>query len=330
VAAYAPALALHPTDAFNPCSGEWFAARSALRRGGQVVAPVGGTTLALALAEQARLGGPAAARHALALDLDPAARGGVATGDLDADVPLYVRAQLAVPPPGAPPRRPALEITYLALYAHNGPYRLAGLGPAVGAHDGDWERVTARVDAESGELVAVWYNAHRPRDGGWVAAADAPRGSGGGGGGGGGGGRLLAYVARHGHGAYPVAGVVPRAFGLANDRTSDAGPLWRPRRAVMLRVGDSGGGPGGAPAPTLGRVACRGCEVDDGRRRGVPPPSTPPPVAVVDDTEGVGDYAGAWGTVLAPREQGWWARSECPASRGTGLRLFCQAWPEPE
>ena len=320
VAAHTPALALHPDDPFLPCSGPWFAARSTLLRDGQPFGRVGSTSLAAALAEQVALGGPTAARASLRLDLDPAARVGVPIDQLPS-VPIYVRAQLAVPPASecGGGRRATLEIAYIALYAYNGPYFPFGklLGPGVGAHDGDWERTTIRVDAESGEAIGVWYNSHRPRDGDWVAAADAPRSPCG---------RLLTYVARHGHGTYATAGVIPRAFGFANDHTSGDGPLWRPATAVMLRVHSHN-----APYATLGWVVCRGCEVDAEGARGVPPPpSSSPPVKVVDDTDGVGDYAGEWGTVLAPRCQGWWDKAECPASRGAAMRLFCQAWPEPE
>ena len=321
VAVHTPALALHHDDPFLPCSGSWFASRSTLLRDGQRVGRVGSTSLAAALAEQAALGGPAAARASLRLDLDPAARVGVPANQLPS-VPIYVRAQLAVPPVDyGGGRRATLEITYIALYAYNGPYFPFGklIGPGVGAHDGDWERVSVRVDAESGEVIGVWYNSHRPRDGHWVAAAAAPRSPCG---------RLLAFVARHGHGTYGQAGVIPRAFGFANDHTSGDGPVWRPATAVMLRVHSHN-----APHATLGRVTCRGCEVDAGGARGVPPPpssSSSPAVKVTDDTDGVGDYAGDWGTVLAPRSQGWWDKAECPTSRGTAMRLFCQAWPEPE
>ena len=310
-AALAPALALFPGDPYNPCSGPWFAAHSRLLRDGQEVAPLGGTTLATALAAQAALGGPGVAAGRLRLDLDPAARSGQPIADLNSGAPLYCRAQLLRHPSG----RPRLELTYLALYAYNGTYHLAGFGPGVGHHDGDWERMTVRVDPESGEVAGVWFNSHRPRDGAWTRAAAAPRLPGG---------RLLAYVARHGHGVYPTPGVQPRAFGVANDRTAADGPLWAPTKVVLVRPRSAAPGAG----EWVGVVDCRGCEADDGAR-GVPLPPAPPAVSATLDADGVGDYAGQWGTVPAPRCQGWWARAECPASRSAALRLFCQPWPEP-
>lgn len=47
-------------------------------------------------------------------------------------------------------------------------------------------------------------------------------------------GRVAAYVALHGHGTYPRPGRVLRHFFLGNDLCSGAGPVWRPRRVVLL------------------------------------------------------------------------------------------------
>ena len=99
--------------------------------------------------------------------------------------PAHRRASLNAPfSPLPPPSSP-----------RSSPYAVAGFGPAVGAHDGDWERWTARLDAESGELTGAWYNAHRPRDGCWLPAARLPLD---------GAGRPSVYVAKHGHGVYPT------------------------------------------------------------------------------------------------------------------------------
>ena len=122
VAAWAPVLRLHPNDTFRPCTGPWFAARSALTRHGERLLAFGATTLVAALAEQAARG-----RDGLRLALDPFARPGQPLAELDAGVPLYARAQLAIPADGG---RPALEITYLALYAYNGWDQSGGAGEA--------------------------------------------------------------------------------------------------------------------------------------------------------------------------------------------------------
>ena len=352
IAAWAPVLRLHPTDAYHPCSGPWFAARSALvdpRRpdGRTLLAPVGRATVPAAVAAAAAAAAsdptdPVGAARAVRLALDITARHGQPLHELDGAVPLYVRAQLALPR-GGPPARPTLELAYVALYAHNGPYHPLGegWGPALGAHDGDWERTTLRLDAESGELLGAWFNAHRPRDGAWAGAGvvevEAAAG------------RPVAYVARHGHGTYASAGIHPRAWGLANDHCSASGPTWRPSTVVLLAADRGGGGGGGlysgqakagssSPAPDLGLVECRGCEVLGGggggggggacEARGRPPRALHADVRVVPDTAGVGAFPGLWGETAAPRSQGWWARAECPVSRGLVKRLFLEGWPE--
>lgn len=47
-------------------------------------------------------------------------------------------------------------------------------------------------------------------------------------------GSIAAYVAKHGHGVYPSAGRVYRHFCLGNDLCCSGGPVWRPRRVVLL------------------------------------------------------------------------------------------------
>lgn len=47
-------------------------------------------------------------------------------------------------------------------------------------------------------------------------------------------GSIAAFVAKHGHGVYPSPGRVYRHFYLGNDLCSSHGPVWRPRRVVLL------------------------------------------------------------------------------------------------
>ena len=66
------------------------------------------------------------------------------------DTPLYANVKL-VHRPGC--TAAALEINYLTFYAHNGWYNVGYLGLwKVGAHDGDWEHLTVRLDAATGAL----------------------------------------------------------------------------------------------------------------------------------------------------------------------------------
>ena len=68
---------------------------------------------------------------------------------------LFFHSKKNVPLPFFPPPPFSFrKITYLALYAFNGPYFPFSemFGPGVGAHDGDLERMTVRLDAETGEV----------------------------------------------------------------------------------------------------------------------------------------------------------------------------------
>ena len=66
------------------------------------------------------------------------------------DTPLYANVKLVQQPNGS---AAALEINYLTFYAHNGWYNVGYLGLwKVGAHDGDWEHLTVRLDAATGAL----------------------------------------------------------------------------------------------------------------------------------------------------------------------------------
>jgi hypothetical protein len=95
----------------------------------------------------------------------------------------------------------------------------------VGEHEGDWEHVTVRCTKE-GQLLAVYYGSHRHGDGTWVRAEVVPFETRTG--------RIVAFVARNGHGTYPAAATYGRIFGLANDVTSADGPVWAPRRCIAV------------------------------------------------------------------------------------------------
>lgn len=62
----------------------------------------------------------------------------------------------------------------------------------------DWEHLTVRLDAASLAPQGVWYNSHRNIEGEWRPAAKVPRDPHTG--------RLVAFVAKDGHGLYPKVG----------------------------------------------------------------------------------------------------------------------------
>lgn len=226
IAANCPVFHLHPQDNFMPTSVEHFMHHSELIQQEVPSDDVsqwttrltrGQVTSATLAAAQHRFRGQGSMR----LLLCESARCGFPK-DLIDDVPLYVNVKEVISREG---QVEALEFNYLTFYAYNGPYSVFGV--AVGAHAGDWEHVTVRVDAETGRTVGMYYHAHRNHDGVWLPARVMPRDKQGSG-------RPAAYVAYHGHGCYPTPGRQLRALLVANDLCAGDGPLWRPRRCIVL------------------------------------------------------------------------------------------------
>lgn len=213
VALHCPVLHLHPSDSFLPSTAEFFLEHSALRAG-----RIWHEGEAEPLSQYGELDGwgllecqrGQAAGTPLLLALDPDFRRGADEAELPR-VPFYVVPKVVQTCPTT--RAPeVLELSYVTLFPRNGPYLLG-----CGAHDGDWEHLTVRCRCPSGELLGVWYNAHRSRDGEWVAAEKVPRRRDSG--------RILAYVARHGHGTYPrVRGRGRRAGGRCPALRAWGGP----------------------------------------------------------------------------------------------------------
>ena len=176
VAGNCPVFYLCQSDSYHPCSAEYFISHSTLRYRDidgidHVVLEKGAVTEEKLWEESQRRPGPPAGRDgacggSLWLDLDPDARKG--QSEL-CEVPVYAIVK-AIHRTDCSDEFEAIEITYLTFFAHNGSYSVCGL-LEVGAHDGDIEHLTVRVEPKSGNLLGVWYNAHRSRDGCWVEGA---------------------------------------------------------------------------------------------------------------------------------------------------------------
>ena len=82
-------------------------------------------------------------------------------------IPIYAHVKEVVDPEG---RREALEINYMTFLAYNGSYKIFGVIPAgdLGAHDADWEHVTARLSPDGSALLGVYYSAHRCYPHSWL------------------------------------------------------------------------------------------------------------------------------------------------------------------
>ncbi|PSC76524.1 2-Cys peroxiredoxin chloroplastic [Micractinium conductrix] len=330
-ARHCPAFHLHPRDRFMPCSVEWFFDHCELRCAGaddsvRALLPRG--ALAAPLLVDAQRQAPPGSR--LWLELDPAARGGEPLDALDS-VPVYANPKLIVAPDGGVE---ALEVTYITIYAYNGEYKVGGLSflPGTGAHDGDIEHLTVRLHPRTGDLIGVWFNAHRPRDGCWVPAREVRRDARSG--------RIAAYVALHGHGTYPCPGRVHRHFFLGNDLCCEAGPAWHPCRVVLLppqREGDGcavqpgatrecGSGTSGAGSGTsnIGHASENGGHASSGASSSG---AALPQVTTDDPCEWLA-FAGNWGEMPAPARQTWFYQAETPVSRTPLLRVVGHFVPE--
>lgn len=203
---------------------------------------------------------------------------------------------------------------------------------ATGAHDGDIEHITVRCHPTTGELLGVFYNAHRSRDGQWLARDRVPRSCSG---------RIVAYVALHGHGTYPEPEIVPRHFYLGNDHCSLDGPTWSPRNIVMLPLSISSHDEVVNRLETVGKwnlwetALCesRGCclpglvQPNDADShtlyRNVDMPNV-----ISSDPCPWHFFDGFWGTVPSARMQSWFYLAETPMSRTKLQRLFLHFWPE--
>lgn len=206
----------------------------------------------------------------------------------------------------------ALEITYITLFAHNGPYAVCPFLD-VGAHDGDIEHITVRVDPTGSKLMGVWYNSHRNHDGSWVPGSEVEIESG----------RLVSYVAKHGHGHYPKATTTYRHFFLANDVTKKD-IRWSPKNVILLPTYDIVDD----DVHLHHRSASKGKSiVQDECLHGSSDADMYPLLVNTDPCHWM-YFKGFFGTAPAPIAQRWFHEAEPPLSRHPLLRVFLHFWPE--
>jgi len=316
IARYCPLFYLSKGDIYRPCSFEYFIGNSTLKWSSKC-GKIHKVLLGQGTLTEESLVEACSSKQDLDrdycdgefwLDLEASARRGEAEFD---SVPVYATAKAILTADES--NYEALEITYITLFAHNGPYSIFGI-LNVGAHDGDIEHITVRVDIETEGLVGVWYNAHRNRDGTWVAGPDAERDECG---------RLVSYIAKHGHGHYPREGRYFRHFFLGNDVCS-RGASWKPQQVVVLPGNDGYSG----PDEELRLPICRsrGSMLQDICFRDIDSTVLP----IVEDRLPCkwSIFKGRFGTAPAPCQQSWYSQAEPPVSRHPFLRLFLHFWPE--
>lgn len=315
VSAWCPVFYLNHSDVYGPCSFDFFIENSKLVHrtdSNEVIVLVErGLLRSEVLAEHSNRARP----DRLWLALCESARRGQ-PGHID-DVPVYahVKAIRKYTEGATEECYEALEITYITMFAHNGPYHV--LGARVGAHDGDIEHITVRIDPHDYSLIGVWYNAHRNHDGSWVYAdrvemdGDCQR--------------IVSYIARHGHGHYPEPRTIYRHFFLGND-VMKREKRWDPRRVILLPTWKDVG----HETVELCMAASRGCQARTKLPYCAPLPHHRPSIVDTDPCAWL-RFKGFYGEgngAAAPVMQCWFLNAEPPCSRHPLLRLFCHFWPE--
>ncbi|WP_372369301.1 Vps62-related protein [Candidatus Uabimicrobium sp. HlEnr_7] len=113
------------------------------------------------------------------------------------------------------------DIQYWFFYPYNGSGTLVIFGEIVpvslfGAHEGDWEHITVRVDNVTRDVQAIYFSQHG--GGEWIFDLSKIKWKNG---------HPIVYSSKHGHASYPKIGLNKDAFlnvGLVNK--TDKGPLW--------------------------------------------------------------------------------------------------------
>ena len=310
---FCPVFYLCDDDAFgHPCSFDFFIQQSKLicSECSRVLVDVGDLTpeyLRDALCEECGHG------EKLSLQLaHPEAKFGERACKID-DIPVYAHVKGILDEGGE--SFEALEITYITLFAHNGPYTVCPFILDVGAHDGDIEHITVRVDPTGSKLMGIWYNAHRNHDGSWVSGSEVETTREG---------RVLSFVAKHGHGHYARDSVFFRHFFLGNDVTKRE-IRWSPKNVVMLPtfdVDDDGGVVLHHRPPSKGSSLPADGTLHDGCME------VACPNLIKTDPCHWMQFRGFYGTAPAPQSQTWFHEAEPPLSRHPLLRLFFHFWPE--
>lgn len=314
IAQYTPVLHLHHKERYLPCSVEWYLERSQLwhvdaldekmptKR--TLVLDKGQVNVKDLLEVQVKY-----PQWQLHLQIEPPARTGMPQSELN-KVPLYVAVKEVVTKEGAVE---AVEIDYCTFYAYNGPYTVGcsplGLGVKAGAHDGDWEHFTVRLDAEAANMVGCYYNAHRPQDGQWLPADKMPKTATG---------QPIAFVALGAHGLYTGPGVHRRAWCAVNEHCSRKGPVWSSQHCIMMEP--------------VKQVPSRGTNLQQAfNSAATAAPVTGPAVQVDLGTVDWLQYGGNFGSIGSPHTQNfWYDKAEHPVSRTWFQRVFWHCTPPTE
>jgi hypothetical protein len=222
---FAPEVRFHPEERYFPSSADWFLERSEMHL--EVSGGADRPTLALGevapdvipamVVDDARSGGDVPSRYFLQITNDHNERA-TRQGDVDS-AETYAHFRKTADGKG-------YDIQYWFFFPYSGP--LMG-GPFGGAHEGDWEHITVRLDNDLRTVKKVFYAAHEA-EGRWVKKSNL---------------RFVndthpvVYIARFGHAAYPRPGLKPRGM-LPADRTAGGGVVWKTWDHINVVADDNG------------------------------------------------------------------------------------------
>jgi hypothetical protein len=128
-----------------------------------------------------------------------------------------------------------IDIKYIYFYGYNGPYPLISVNNwfeyKYGEHYSDFEHITMRfIKDKNGklDLHKIYYGAHTTIEGVWKLPTQIEWLEK----------RPVSYIALHGHGNYPDAGIYSRIFGFGNDYCQ-RGFLWKPQNIIYINTKNS-------------------------------------------------------------------------------------------
>jgi len=322
---YTPILLLYPGDIYFPSTADWFLSRAELvytpltksaKNQSKILIPAEHCTIEEVLKIQSHTEN-AADTLSLRLPLDSDRLGPINLSNTPnqsqletelAQIPVYAHVRLI-----EGESESILEIIYMTFFAYNGEYALCGL-PLIkaGMHDGDWEHVTVRIDAKSGEFYGIYYNSHRNCEGHWrnsPTLIDKESN------------RICSYIAKAGHGHYEKHGTVFRLFGIANDKCSEHGPRWKPSKCIVVTCMNW--------TDEIPSVNSRGKIKYSDRKNPRRIENMITNSSLIGGVEvelgGMQEwlkFEGAWGTSVAPNRQNWFIQAEHPKSLTPFRRMF--------
>lgn len=200
---YAPQLRLHSDDKYKPASVEWFLPKVTLRYDKQIIKDVG--ELSHTNFHEQKHGNILVTQKHTPFDTNIPLGGFFPSwteyGNAE-ETKIYAHV-------GHSRFNPEDRyITYWIFYPYNGPSLLG-----QGAHDGDWERITVRLNGQCGSISKIHYGTHGDQ-GKWYLPGEfkVTHGT-----------HPIVYSAKNGHGCYPTSGKQARGAGTPDDHTNNSG-----------------------------------------------------------------------------------------------------------